>query len=130
MILGKFFESRGDLIWLIARIVFGGMFALHGLSKFGIPTGTPATDMLFIVGGAIEIAVGIAVLAGFLTRLAGLAGVLQMAVALAMFHLPRGFDPLNNGELAFLFLAFFLVVLAYGSGKYGLEKMALKKELL
>lgn len=130
MILGKFFESKGDLIWLIARIVFGGMFALHGLAKFGIPTGTPATDMLFIVGGIIEIAAGLAVLAGVLTRLAGLAGVLQMAVALAMFHLPRGFDPLNNGEPAFLFLAFFLVVLAYGSGKYGLEKMALKKEML
>ena len=130
MILGNFTESKGEILYLVSRIIFGGLFLMHGLAKFGIPAGEPATDMLFIGAGIVEILAGIGILAGFLTRLSALGGIVVMLGALAMFHFPAGLNPLENGgELALLYLGFFIAVLAYGSGKYGLEKKLRDSEL-
>ena len=130
MILGNFVESKAEIIYLVSRVIFGALFLLHGLAKFGIPAGEPATDMLFMVAGAVEVLAGIGLITGFLTRLSALGGAIVMIGALAMFHLPAGLNPLTNGgELAFLYLGFFITVLAYGSGKFGLEKKFLGKEI-
>jgi putative oxidoreductase len=54
-----------------------------------------------------------------------------MLVALFMAHFPKSILPIqNNGEPAVLFFTSFLVLLAYGSGKWSLGKKLFKKEIL
>ncbi len=54
-----------------------------------------------------------------------------MLIATYMVHMPQGPIPiLNGGEPAALFFASFLVLLAYGAGKYNLSKYLFKKEIL
>jgi len=75
---------------------------------------------------------------GVLTRLSAVGGTIIMLVAYFSAHLSNGFFTLSkeggvtgiNGELALLYLAVFLIVLAHGAGKWSLEKKFFKKELL
>ena len=57
-------------------------------------------------------------------------GGIVMIVALLFVHFPQGINPLaNGGEAALLNLAAFLVMKAYGAGKWSLEKALWKKEM-
>ena len=69
---------------------------------------------------------------GFLTRLSALGGAVVMVSAYFIAHKPEvWFNPLSGrGELALLYLAAFLALIAYGPGKWSLEKKLVKKELL
>jgi len=90
---------------------------------FGVFGGTVAPmGSLFWFAGVIELIVGTLVMVGLLTRLAALVGALEMAVAYIMVHVPQGLIPLlNQGEPALLFFAAFLVMVAHGYRKWGLD---------
>ena len=126
----KYGKKYGDALYTLFRVIVGIFFLFHGLMKFGV-----MSDMMVSVGtmfwfaGIIEIVVGIAVTLGLFTRLAAVFGALEMVVAYVVVHLSTGLNPFTNGgELALLFFAAFLVMIAMGSGPFGAERTMMKKE--
>ena len=134
MILQKI-EKYHMWTYLIFRVMVGFFFLQHGLQKFGVVVkaggagGMPALFSLVWFAGVIEIIVGIALMVGIFTRGMALIGALEMLVAYFKAHAPQGLNPaLNGGELALMFFAAFIVLLAHGAGKWSLERALLKKE--
>ncbi len=123
-------EIKGYLCFVF-RVVVGWMFFEHGAQKLFGWFGGKAVDSLasmFGVAGVVEVVVGLAVVLGVFVKLAALFGGVQMLVAYFIVHIPNAWDPLaNKGELALLYFAAFLVLLAYGTGKWSLER-ALREE--
>ena len=129
-LLETYTDKGKGVLYLLFRLVFGVLFLMHGLMKFGIPSGT-AMDLASMMGvaGVLELAIGVALILGLFTRLAALVGVVEMLVAYFMVHFPNGMSPLSNGgELALLFFGAFLVVLVYGNGEFSVESALMKKE--
>ena len=129
----KWFGQGADWLYLIARILLGIVFLLHGLMKFGIVDGKSSVTLLSLMGlaGVIEIVVGLLLITGLFVRLAALIGSIEMIIAWFMVHVSHGiWNPLaNGGEPAVLFLAAFLVLLAYGAKKWSLDKALFHKEI-
>ncbi len=120
-------NQAGSAFYLIFRLLVGLLFFLHGWSKF---SGQQAPMGLILVAGIIELAAGIGIFLGLLTRGLALIAAIQMIVAYFKVHVGQGWNPLvNGGELALMFLAAFLILLIYGAQKWSLETKLLKKEL-
>jgi putative oxidoreductase len=119
-----------DTMYVIFRILFGLLYAMHGLSKIG-GLGKPAmTGFMFFIG-VCELLIGLGVLLGLFTRLAAIGGFVIMAGALITAHFPKGINPMaNGGELALLFLIGFLLVFAFGARKFHLSHAIFKREVL
>ncbi len=123
-------------LYFVFRVLIGLLFLQHGGQKlfgwFGGLGGNPA-ELISLMGlaGVIEFFGGLAILLGIFTRLAALISAIEMLVALFMAHFPQGYVLIKNGgEPAVLFFASFLVLLAYGAGKWSLGKVVFKKEIL
>src|SRR3989344_4662346 len=130
--LEKFFKDKEDILYFVFRVFVGFLFFQHGAQKlFGWFGGNKAElATLFGLAGVIEFFGGIAIALGLFTRLFALISALEMAAAYFMAHAPNGLIPIQNkGELALLFFAAFLVMLAHGSKKWSLEKSLFKKEI-
>ena len=133
-ILEKYFNI--DYLYFIFRVFIGLLFLQHGLQKlFGAFGGIAGNGQpvelfsLFGLAGLIEFVAGIAIAVGLFTRLAAFISAIEMVVAYFMVHIPNGLIPLlNQGELALLYFASFLVIMVYGAGKWSLEKALMKKE--
>lgn len=140
MYIGKFTEQHKDKLYLVFRVFAGLLFLQHGGQKLfgwfgglggdGVPV---ALFSLMGLAGIIEFFGGLTIALGLFSRLAALVAGLEMLVAYFMVHLPKGLNPFafppgNGGELALMYLAAFLVVLALGNGKWDLERALLKKE--
>ncbi|HLC81528.1 MAG TPA: DoxX family protein [Candidatus Nanoarchaeia archaeon] len=125
--LNKLSEKGGSWFYLLFRLLVGVLFFLHGLSKFG---GGQAPGTLFLVAGVLELVIGAGVFLGLFTRGLALVGAVEMLVAYFIVHTKNGLNPLvNQGELAVLFFAAFLVLLTYGAQKWCLEQKLLNKEV-
>ena len=132
----NFFEDNADSFYFLFRIFIGLLFLQHGLQKvFGMFGGmdgkgaTVALSSLFGAAGIIELVAGILITIGLLTRLMAIISAVEMLVAYFMVHAPGGLVPLvNQGELALLYFAAFLVILAYGARRWSIEKVLFKKE--
>ncbi|MBI2106154.1 DoxX family protein [Candidatus Woesearchaeota archaeon] len=129
-------KKYADYLYFVFRVLVGFFFLMHGGQKlfgwFGGLGGNSA-ELISLMGlaGLIEFFGGLAVLLGIFTRLTALIAAVEMIVALFMAHFPRGYVLiLNGGEAAALFFTSFLVLLAYGAGKFSLGKYLFKKELL
>ncbi len=125
-----------DYFYFVFRVLVGLFFLQHGGQKlfgwFGGLGGNPA-ELVSLMGlaGVIEFFGGLVILLGIFTRLAALISAIEMIVALFMAHFPQGYVLIKNGgEPAALFFTSFLVLLAYGAGKWSLGKALFKKELL
>lgn len=110
----------------VLRIVTALLFIEHGTQKaFDFPAAAQpfgSLSGLMLVAAALEIAGGLAILVGFLTR--PVAFVLSgfMAVAYFMAHAPQDFFPVNNrGDAAILFCFVFLYLTAAGPGAWALD---------
>lgn len=127
-----FVKKYGDGLYVLFRIIVGLLFLQHGMQKlFGLLGGTQA-ELFSLMGlaGIIEFFGGLAIALGLFTRLAAVIGALEMIVAYVMVHLPQGWAPIQNqGELALLYFATFLVLLKKGSHAVSLEKALFKKEI-
>lgn len=127
-VFGKLLGKNSDYLFFVFRVLAGLVFFLHGASKLGWLGGNAMTGIMMWVGIG-ETLVGLGVLLGVWTRLAALGGIVIMLSAWFKAHVGRGWNPLaNGGEAAVLFFAIFLVLLAYGAGKWALEKLWAKKE--
>ena len=131
-IIGRITERWHDIAYAVFRVAIGLLFAEHGAQKvLGMFGGTPfqaGSFMWFI--GIIELLGGLAIAFGMFVRLAALGTASVMVGAYITVHAPQTLAPiLNGGELALLYLASFILILAKGSGKAGLEMLALKREV-
>src|SRR3989338_8972971 len=123
--LNKFIENKSDYFYLIFRIIIGLLFLLHGVTKLqGIIDGKIIIISLIGLAAAIELLSGIMIIVGLFTRYFAILSAVTMLVAYFKVHFPQGLNPLmNNGELALLFFAAFLVIIAFGSGKWSLDNI-------
>lgn len=117
-------------MFFIFRVIFGLVFMLHGMQKLGW-LGAAAKTGLFLFVGIGEFMVGLGIALGLFTRLASIGGVIIMLGANIMAHWPNGINPLSNGgEAAILNLAAFLILFSLGAGKWSLNHLFFKKEML
>ncbi len=133
--LEKYFNT--NFLYFIFRVFAGLLFLQHGLQKlFGTFGGVAGNGQpvelfsLFGLAGLIEFIAGISIAVGLFTRLAAFISAIEMVVAYFIMHVPNGLIPLlNQGELALLYFASFLVLMMYGAKKWGIESAILKKEV-
>jgi len=121
-------KKYSDYLYFIFRVLVGLFFLMHGGQKlfgwFGGLGGNPA-ELVSLMGlaGIIEFFGGLAILLGIFTRVVALIAAVEMLAALFMAHFPRGYVLIiNGGEPAALFFTSFLVMIAYGSGKWALDR--------
>jgi putative oxidoreductase len=99
----------------VLRIMTGALFLEHGTQKlFGFPpavNGGPALLSLLGIQGAIELAGGLLILLGLITRPVAFVLAGDMAVAYFMSHAPRAFFPvLNAGDATILYCFIFFSI--------------------
>jgi len=111
--------SASAFLYHGSAILFGA-FAGPGPEKFAALHHWPVV-IAYLVGLA-QFAGGLAILSGVLFRLGALCIVIVMAGAIAMVHLPHGFDVTKGGmEYALTQLLLAIAFLLTGPGRYSLE---------
>lgn len=115
---------------LVARILIGGFFLMAGVGKVGDIAGTAGyiqsvglPGFLAWPAAIFEILLGLALIVGYQTRIAALAGAAFCVVTAVIFHSNFGDQTqmvmfLKNFSIAGAFLMFF----ANGAGKLALDK--------
>jgi putative oxidoreductase len=113
------------------RIVAGLAFSLHGFQKIlGVLTDRETADIAsqMWVGGMIELAGGLLIALGLLTRGAALLSSGTMAVAYIQFHWKldfgeKFFPVKNGGELALVYCFLFLLFALRGGGPASIDRV-------
>ncbi|HLD00618.1 MAG TPA: DoxX family protein [Candidatus Nanoarchaeia archaeon] len=129
--MNLFKQKYNDQLYFLFRIVVGLMFLGHGGQKLFGWMGGNGVELMSLMGlaGVIELVGGILITLGVFTRLVAAIAAVEMLVAFFKMHVSQGWNPLmNGGELALLYFAAFLVMVAWGNGKLSLEKKLFKKE--
>ena len=119
-----------EITFALMRFVVGLLFAHHGSQKlFGLPGGQVMNlSPLMTAAAIIELAGGLLIAIGLLTRPAAFIASGEMAVAYFKAHAPQGFWPvLNKGEAAILFCFVFLFIAAHGAGRFSVDRMVRRK---
>ena len=125
----RFLGKYSPQLYAILRIVAGLMFAMHGSQKLlgwpPLPPGMPSPlPPMLMVGGILELVLGLLIAIGFLTGYAAFIASGEMAVAFFMGHvMPSGkLLPLaNGGEMAVLYCFLFLYMASAGSGIWSVD---------
>lgn len=94
------------------------MKLINGNTEFADPFGIGQAPSLFLafVG---EFICPLLMIIGFKTRWAAIPAAITMFVAAFMIH---GADPFGRKELPLLYLAFFVIIMLLGPGKYSVDK--------
>jgi len=125
-IMDSFFKKNADKFYVVFRVLIGFMFFTHGAQKlFGWFGSSGAVELISLMGlaGLIEFVGGLFLLIGLFTRITAVITGSLMLAAYFMAHFPKGVMPYSNGgELALVYFASLLVLIAYGAGKYGVDK--------
>lgn len=121
---------------LIGRILIGALFVLSGFSKFADPAGTvgymdsvgvPSPGILVYVAALAELAGGLALIFGFLTRIAAF-GLIVLVVLISLFF--HNFWAMPPEEAAMQQVQFLknmaiigglAMVVAMGPGRYSID---------
>jgi putative oxidoreductase len=94
---------------------------MHGLMKWGAVSSLSFSNLMFYAG-LIELIGGAFLVLGLFIRPLAMIAAVEMVFAWFMAHVSKGWNPLQNGgEPAVLFFAAFLVLVAYGAGKYSID---------
>ncbi|MGN7201688.1 DoxX family protein [Arthrobacter sp. SAFR-044] len=116
------------------RIILGFLFAAHGWQKFNEWTiagtqasfakmGVPAADVVAPAIAVLELAGGIALILGILTRVVAALLVLDMLGALFLVHVQAGVFAANGGyELVLLLAAASFALALTGAGRLSLDR--------
>jgi uncharacterized membrane protein YphA (DoxX/SURF4 family) len=127
---------------LLIRLMVGGVFLSEGIQKFIYPEalgvgrflkiGIPYPEIMAPFVGLVEIGGGILMLAGFLTRLAALALIADMLVAILTTKIPilieGGFFKMaHEARTDYSMLLGSLFLLLAGSGPWSLDGWTQKK---
>lgn len=127
-----FYAAWSPRVLGLLRIVTGLLYVQHGTAKlFGVPhiamfDGLKLFSLLGLAG-VLELAGGLLILVGFLTRPTAFILSGEMAVAYFMAHAPNGFLPiLNQGELAVVYCFTFLYLSVAGAGAFSVDSVCAK----
>lgn len=129
--MNQAFEKLSPVVFLLARVVIGYMFLLHGTAKFfefpmSMTGGNGSVPLfsMFGVGGILEIGGGLLLILGLFTRQISFLLAGQMAYAYFFIHMTADtvFIPLKNGgELAIMYSMAFLLFMVKGAGTLSLD---------
>lgn len=120
-------STNVSLLLLAARIIFGVLFMIHGLQKWSnfqelsavfpdpLGVGSQASLILAIFG---ELACSVAFIFGILYRLSVIPMIFTMGVAFFVVH---GADAFSVRELAFVYMAIFILMYIAGPGKFSVD---------
>ena len=130
-------NGQKDGVALIGRIALAAIFVLSGLQKLIDFTGTasmiagagvPLPTVAAAVAVLIELGGGLAIFAGWMTRVAALAIVVFLIIVSPIFHnfwTMQGDERMLN-QVMFLknvsMLGGFLLLMAFGPGRYSVDK--------
>ena len=118
-------ERLAPQAFALMRVVFGLIFMMYGLQKFGL-LGGEAVPLASIYGAAamIEVIGGLLIAIGLFTRVTAFIASGEMAFAYFIEHQPQGALPVQNmGVEAVLFCFAFLYVAARGAGIWSVDSM-------
>jgi putative oxidoreductase len=108
------------------RVVFGLLFACHGLSKlvgWPLEPAVPVGEWPLYYAGWIESVTSVLIIVGLFTRVAAFLACGEMAVAYFTQHLPQGLLPIaNHGEPAVLYCFAFGLLTFTGGAAYALDR--------
>lgn len=124
--------SHTDLGLLLLRVITGIVFAMHGGQKLFVhgfdgvagafgQMGAPLPGITGPLVALTEFFGGLALIAGLLTRLAGLGISAVMIGALLLVHLPAGFFLPNGYEFVITLLGVALTLVVTGAGRYSVD---------
>lgn len=125
-------DSRHDIALAALRVAIGGIFAAHGAQKlfvYGIEgvsgafggMGIPMPGITGPLTGVVELAAGLALVVGLMTRLAGLGLAVIMLGAISFVHIKAGFWAPNGVEFPLALLAGATTLALSGAGRYSLD---------
>jgi putative oxidoreductase len=123
----------------LLRVVTGITFMAHGGQKlfvFGLDgvaggfaqMGVPFPDVMGPLVGFIELFGGLALVAGLLTRLAGVGLTAVMLGAMFLVHLPAGFFLPNGYEFVLMLAASATTLAITGAGQYSLDALLARRQ--
>jgi putative oxidoreductase len=128
-------QSRLTTVALtVLRVILGFLFAAHGWQKFTEWTiagtqasfskmGVPAADIMAPAVAFLELAGGVALILGILTRVVAALLVLDMLGALFLVHAPAGVFAANGGyELVLLLAAAAFALALTGPGRLSVDR--------
>jgi putative oxidoreductase len=116
------------------RVVTGTIFVAHGAQKlfvYGLDgvaggfaqMGVPFPSVMGPLVGFIELFGGLALIAGLLTRLAGVGLTAVMLGAMVMVHIPNGFFMPNGYEFVLMLAAGATTLAITGAGRYSVDAL-------
>jgi putative oxidoreductase len=127
-------DTRTSLALLILRVLLGTGMMLHGFPKIQNPmawAGDTFPAFLQLLAAVAEFGGGLAWIIGLLVPLASFGLMCTMAVAVYVHAVVKG-DPFvgkeGSYELAAIYLAFSLVMLLIGPGRFSLDLIFFKKK--
>ncbi len=145
-IFGNIFERFTDEFYLLFRLGFAFIVALHGAQKAFLLWGFPAGANPDGMGTFVDIAAWVELISAFLiglgilTRLGAGALVVTMIVAYFSVHANNGLWPhqfpgeggfaAHGGEVSMLWFLIAGIIGILGSRKWGIERFFFGKELL
>jgi len=114
----QFLDRINAQSFLLLRILTGLMFSFHGVQKlFGVLSQYPAPELgsQLWLGGVIELACGLLIAIGLLTRPSAFLASGTMAVAYIQYHWKFQFSDaffpaINHGEAALLYCLIFFYI--------------------
>jgi putative oxidoreductase len=128
MFWDDFRKKYTDVGILLMRVVFGYLFILHGLGKFGLFGDKVFADLPLMIqaAGVIEFVAGVLLVIGLFSNWAAFISSGTMAVAYWSAH--AGWNPIASGGQAAAIFAFgFLLLWFIGPGKYSIDAKMAKK---
>ena len=122
----------------ILRAVTGTIFVAHGAQKifvYGLDgvaggfaqMGVPFASVMGPLVGFVELFGGLALIAGLLTRLAGLGLTAVMFGAMVIVHLPAGFFLPNGYEFVLMLAASATTLAITGAGRYSVDALLARR---
>ena len=135
------FGTNAPAAAILIRLMVGGVFLSEGIQKFIYPNalgvgrflkiGIPYPEITAPFVGLVEVGGGILMLAGLLTRLAALALIVDMLVAILTTKIPilieEGFFKMaHEARTDYSMLLGSLFLLLAGSGPWSLDRWAQK----
>jgi len=130
---------QSDAALAILRVVAGVIFAAHGAQKLFVygfagvtgafgQMGVPFPGIVGPATGLVEFFGGLALVAGLLTRLAGIGLTTIMLGAIFLVHLSAGFFAPNGVEFPLALAAMATTLAVTGAGRWSLDALIVGRQ--